>query len=109
MSTSPINDAFQTEQGHRRWPWRRRVAPPVSATTRCLPHAPDEQGSLAQGIIDLVRAGVVGVRVLKKFARRRAFFRQAAGMGLRRGAADVKLRSRPELGHEGGITWRASS
>ena len=70
-----------------------------------LAHAPRQHG-LADGVVDLVRAGVVEVFALQVDLRAAEFAAQALRVIDRRGPADVVRQFVAELGHEGRIGAR---
>ena len=72
---------------------------PVSAMIRVLPMRAREQ-RLADGVVDLVRAGVVEVLALEQDARAADFAAQALGVVDRARAADVVREVVLELGDE---------
>ena len=70
-----------------------------------LAHAAGQQG-LADGVVDLVRAGVVQILALEQDARAADFPRQALGFVDGAGPADVMLEVFFELGDEGRVHAR---
>ena len=75
---------------------------PVSAITRFFAHALGEQ-SLAERVVDLVRAGVEQVFALEVDFCAAERFGEALGEVERRGAAGVISEQRVELGLKGGV------
>jgi hypothetical protein len=70
-----------------------------------LAHAPHQQ-RLAQGVVDLVRPGVVQVFALEVDLRPAEALGQAFGVGQGGGAADVAAEQPLELGHERRVVAR---
>ena len=70
-----------------------------------LAHALREQG-LSDGVVHLVRAGVVEVLSLQDYRRAAELFGEAAADGDRRLASDVVVQQLRELALEGGIVLR---
>jgi hypothetical protein len=64
------------------------------------------QQRLAQGVVDLVRPGVVQVFALEVDLRPAEALGQAFGVGQGRGAADVAAEQPLELGHERRVVAR---
>ena len=102
-----INDTFQTEAGGDR---RARHAVLPRARLRNQPRFAEAfcQQRLADGVVNLVGAGVVQILALQPNLRAACFFRQAFGEIQRRRAADIISKLRAKLRPESGVVLRGA-